>query len=341
MNRNYHSHALDGLKLLFMLLIVVHHSNYYHTILRHAYMGVDLFFMISGFLLMHTMIRKPQMNTGGYFLSRICKLYPHYLFSFAAMFLSTSVYKAGTITLPLVLHSVPEMLLVQNLGFFSGGVNYPCWYLSVLVFAGTLVFFVGRILPRRGFNILAGFCATVTYGYILYSTGGSMETFATVGIFYLPFWRGMAGLFCGTLLYQLHDALQTFFRKYVNCFRVMELTSLTLVVVLMFFPGQVDGLILLCVFLLLLAVGSEGSVIERGANCAVVKNSIHYEYAVFLNHAFVIGVVKKFFVERFNFPAPFNLALLLAALVIYSVITENFISNLVRLLTHNEISRTV
>ena len=330
MNHNRRSYAMDGLKLLFMLLIVVHHSSYYYDRLHHAYMAVDLFFMISGYLLIRTLRAKPQMGVGGYFLSRICKLYPHYLLSFAAMFLSTSVYKSGTITPAMLLRALPEMLLVQNLGIFIGGVNYPCWYLSVLVFAGVLIFFLGKKLPQGWFNALAVICAAVSYGFILHFTGGRMETFATVGMFYLPFWRGVAGLFCGTLLYQLHNTLQPVFRKYAGIFRVIELTSLTLAVVLMFFPGQVDGPILLCIFLLLLSVGSEKSVIERGSNCAAVKASIHYEYAVYLNHAFVIGMVKKLFVERFGFIAPINLAVLLTALVIYSVITQTLVTRAVQ-----------
>lgn len=337
MNHNRHSHALDSLKLLFMLLIVIHHSNYFHA-LSHAYMAVDLFFMISGFLLMHTMIRKPEMNTARYLLSRLSKLYPHYLLSFAAMFLATSAYKDGSITLTKVLYSLPEMLLIQNLGIFSGGVNYPCWYLSVLIFASILIFFLGRVLSRQLFQTISILCACVSYGYILYFTGGSMETFATVGVFYLPFWRGMAGLFCGTLLYQLHGVLPVVFKKYRNGFLCLELVTLAASIVLMFFPGQVDGLILVCLFLLLLSIGSEYSFLERYSANSAISVAIRYEYAVFLNHAFVIGMVKKLFVERFCFPNPVNLAVLLSSLVIYSVITETFVSKTAQLL-HQKIKK--
>ena len=320
------SYALDGLKLLFIFLIVMHHSSYFSEILRHAYMAVDLFFMISGFLLMRTLISKQQMGTGAYFRSRISKLYPHYLLAFAAMFISVSVYKDEPINLNLILHSLPELLMIQNLGIFAGGVNYPCWYLSVLVYASILLFFLGRKLPRRWFNTIAVLCSCLSYGYILYFTGGKMETFATVGVLYLPFWRGMAGLFCGTLLYQLHGALPAVFKKYRNSFLCLELVTLAASIMLMFFPGQVDGLILVCLFLLLLSIGSEYSFLERYSANSIISVAIRYEYAVFLNHAFVIGMVKKLFVERFRLPDPVNLAVLLSVLVIYSVITETFVS---------------
>lgn len=34
-------HAIDGLKLLFIFLIVIYHSHYVHNALHHAYMAVD------------------------------------------------------------------------------------------------------------------------------------------------------------------------------------------------------------------------------------------------------------------------------------------------------------
>lgn len=319
-------HALDGLKLLFMFLIVMHHSGYFSENLHHAYMAVDLFFVISGFLLMRTLISKPKMDTGTYFRSRIRKLYPHYLLSFTAMYIAVSVYKGEPFNLNTILHSLPELLMIQNLGIFEGGVNYPCWYLSVLVYASVLLFFLGRLLPRRWFNTIAVLCSCFTYGYILYFTGGKMETFATVGVFYLPFWRGMAGLFCGTLLYQLHGSLQPVFRRHIKQFQALELTMLGVSVVMMFCSRKADGLILVSSFILLLAVGSEGSVWEHWMESPFVSAAIRYEYAVFLNHAFIIGLVKKLVPAHFSLPPMVKLAVLLVVLIPYSIITEIFVS---------------
>lgn len=323
MNQNRRSHAMDGLKLLFMLLIVVHHSGYYFDVLHLAGTSVDLFFMISGYFLYHALQKKPNLGAGTYLLDRYRKLYPHYFLSFVVMFLSTSVYRVGTITLDMLLRALPEILLVQNLGFFWGGVNYPCWHLCVLIYAGTLVFFLGRKLPKKCFHALGLFCAIVAYVYILcFPLDGKIEPFRTVGVFYLPFWRGMAGLFCGALIYELHGSLQPVFRKYAAVFRVLEIASLIGSIALMFSSGLVDILIVICFFVLLLCVGSESSVLERLFHHPAVAASIRYEYPVFLNHAFVTGILRKLFVDHFGFPAPVNLAVLLIVLVVYSVITE-------------------
>ena len=332
MTHNYRSHAMDGLKLLFMLLIVVHHSGFYSGIFHHGYVAVDLFFMISGYFLQQTLQNKPHLHTGSYFLSRLRKLYPHHLFSFLVMFLATEVYRSGKISAVMLLVHLPEVLLVQNIGIFTGNVNYPCWYMSVLVFASLLVFYLGKKLPVKWFGTVAAICAAVVYSFILCYTGGSMETFAKLGVFYLPFWRGMAGLFCGSLLFLLHKRLCPLFARYSGAFRVLEIASLLILVSLMFFNPMTDGLILICIFLLLLCIGSGASVLERLCNCAAVKVAIRYEYPGFLNHAFVIGMVKKLFSDRFAFPPLVYLMVLLVALVIYSVITEAFVRKAMELL---------
>lgn len=336
MNHKNRTFALDGLKLLFMLLIVLHHSTYWKDIFHHGYMAVELFFVTSGYFLMRTLDHKPHMSAGTYMRSRLSRLYPHYLLSLVVMFLSTSVYRAGTITLPMVLRSIPELLLVQNLGIFSGGVNYPCWYLSVLFFAGALIFLLARKLPRKWFNVLGAVCAVSSYSAILVYARGSMETFARIGVFYLPFWRGMAGLFCATLLYQSHALLQPVFRKFARLFQVMEVLSLGAIIGLMFVPGRTDGPILLLILLLLLCVGSECSVVERLSDNPFVARAIHYEYAVFLNHAFVIGMVRKICQERLGLPPFINLPILLIALVVYSVMTQHFVSKATSVLFHRK-----
>ncbi len=325
MTHNRRSHAMDGLKLLFMLIIVVYHSGYFYDHFQRGYMAVELFFMISGYMLMRTLRNKPQLTTGAYYRNRLVKLYPHYLFSFLVMFLATSVYRAGTISWSMLLRSLPEMLMVQNLGIFPGGVNYPCWYLPVLVYGGMLVFFLGRSLSRKWFCILGTICSIAVYSFILSLTGGKMETFARVGIFYLPFWRGVAGLFCGAILYELHELLQNVFQKYSTAFRVIELSGLVGAIGLMFCHSVFDGPILISIFFLLLSVGSEKSILEQWSQCHFVSGAIQYEYAVFLNHAFVISMVGKVIVARFD-PSPvLKLTILLVALVGYSIVTETLI----------------
>lgn len=153
-----------------------------------------------------------------------------------------------------------------------------------------------------------------------------METFDTVGVFYLPFWRGVAGLLCGMLLYQLHRKLPLQSAYLLQSMQILELLALALSVGLMFHPGQVDGVILIGLFVLLICSGNPKSVIERVSNCAAVRWGIRYEYAVFLNHAFVIGMVRKVFGDFLGVSAPIQFFAVLVFTVIYSVATQKLVN---------------
>lgn len=137
MSRKYG--AINLFKVIFILLIVVHHSDYMEGVLQRGYIAVEYFFMISGFFLCKMAESKKEMSVWTYTKRRFIKLYPHYIFSFIIIFIAYLVYLAvGLIkTKEIFTRCIPEIFLVQNIGikYSEGGLNYPCWYMSVLFYA--------------------------------------------------------------------------------------------------------------------------------------------------------------------------------------------------------------
>ena len=90
-------HFLDGLRGIASLMIVVHHaftSNIARFISRShipfsgelfgqtTQSGVDLFFVLSGVVLLRPYLRKNRkLNTGDYFFRRLKRIYPPYFFA--------------------------------------------------------------------------------------------------------------------------------------------------------------------------------------------------------------------------------------------------------------------
>jgi peptidoglycan/LPS O-acetylase OafA/YrhL len=87
---------LDSLRFFAFLLVLVHHSPYmksvviWRTISKYGWMGVDLFLCLSAFLfakLLYTEYQKQgDINIGYFYLRRALRIWPLYLFFFAAMF---------------------------------------------------------------------------------------------------------------------------------------------------------------------------------------------------------------------------------------------------------------
>ena len=134
--------ALDGLRAVAVLVVVVHHipaivPSFNSTRPAGGYFGVDIFFVLSGFLITALLLRE-QVNTGSvrfraFYARRALRLLP-------ALVILLVVYDlyVWTTGLPLhaaVAHAVSILFYVQNLPhpFFHGATPAfgPLWSLAV------------------------------------------------------------------------------------------------------------------------------------------------------------------------------------------------------------------
>ena len=60
MRENTRFHQLDSLRLLFALVVMVGHLVNIHPIVPNWWMSVELFFVLSGFVLAHALAAHPQ-----------------------------------------------------------------------------------------------------------------------------------------------------------------------------------------------------------------------------------------------------------------------------------------
>jgi peptidoglycan/LPS O-acetylase OafA/YrhL len=74
--------ALDGLRGLSILAVIWHHTGEHSGILAKGYLGVDLFFAISGLLITSLLLREQgrtgTISLGGFYLRRTLRIFPLY-----------------------------------------------------------------------------------------------------------------------------------------------------------------------------------------------------------------------------------------------------------------------
>jgi peptidoglycan/LPS O-acetylase OafA/YrhL len=74
--------TLDGLRGLSILAVIWHHSGEHQGILAKGYLGVDLFFAISGMLITSLLLREQgrtgTVSLGGFYLRRTLRIFPLY-----------------------------------------------------------------------------------------------------------------------------------------------------------------------------------------------------------------------------------------------------------------------
>jgi len=79
---NYYP-ALDGLRGLAIILIILHHNFGYFSIFRPAWISLDLFFVLSGFLITGILLKKrdTQYFLRNFYARRVLRIFPIYYLS--------------------------------------------------------------------------------------------------------------------------------------------------------------------------------------------------------------------------------------------------------------------
>lgn len=170
-NDNARIDALTGIRALAALAVVGYHFNAEFSMLIPGWsslnglvaqggLGVDLFFLLSGFILTHTYWAKfAQMRRAGYLKFvwfRFARIYPAYLAALLAAMGIVAVAKFRGLPFSAASYPpealVPEFFLV--LGWWDpvrlgGGWNYPDWSVSAEWFAYLFVFPLAMMLVHR------------------------------------------------------------------------------------------------------------------------------------------------------------------------------------------------
>ena len=238
---------LDFFKIILIILIVIHHSPYCKV---RGYVAVEYFFIVSGYFMIQTFEHYKTMDTWSYLKKRLKRLYPHYIFSFFVMYLAVNRLEAFKFSN--IVRGIPEIFLLQSVGFFKGGFNQPLWYLSVLVTASAVLFFLLKKLPIKIYNFMAILCIVIVYSYLLYC--GKIEVWGKCSIFYIPWWRGTTDIFIGTLIYQLMDRLNQYIYKYVIEIHIIEIICTVLLIMCICIKDNeiLDFVAVLCIIVLVM-----------------------------------------------------------------------------------------
>lgn len=128
---------IDGIRFLAILLVVVFHTHGYfanktanlypgaaeshtwlHSLLSKGDRGVELFFVLSGFILCmpfaHRYINNgKEIKLGKYYLRRVTRLEPPYILAITGIFI-----------LQLVTHQYPELSLIQKMQHYFASLTY-------------------------------------------------------------------------------------------------------------------------------------------------------------------------------------------------------------------------
>jgi peptidoglycan/LPS O-acetylase OafA/YrhL len=321
--------ALDTLRGSAAILVATYHFHGDWTNWQHMWSGhlaVDLFFVLSGFVIAHRYICGPDAISRIEFIGRrLIRLYPLHIFSLLtfvcaalAVWHTLPDYKQGPFAILL-----ENLTLTQNVGF-NGELtyNYPNWSVSVEFWVSVIVFLlISRHTSIYVLALVACFGLLVIYWNV---PSLDVDAFNLYGYVNGGLVRGASSFLLGVLSYRLF--LHEGFRRIPTGYLEAPLIAVILAMIFIWASanGQID---FVAPFVFMLAVpvfAREEGVVSRLLSKASYLGTI--SYSIYLNQITVAMLFLAYVGRRFAIESELvSLALYLAVLTIYSHFTYLYV----------------
>lgn len=328
-------YSIDLFKLIFAYFIALGHFGIELT--PGAEATVQIFFIISGFFLAKKFYSKraKQENDGynqwNYTLDHVKSLYPHYLFSLLVLACYNLVQPVITLLTQFDVQQfgviaqriyglIPELVFLQNAGFFEGGINYPLWQVCVLLIGGYFVYGALCINEKRSRQFL--FPAAILMIQTLLKNGA--DIWGAVGFFHVPILRAISPMCIGVLTYHFTT---TQYYEMLKSKTVLYNSMSVLLLAAIFMLGEYQNIFLITFPAVLLAMYDENSWLNKVFNRPYFAKFGEFSYAIYLNHALIINIGFRVLFPLINTWIGRELSVImqgviyLVVLTLYSVVT--------------------
>lgn len=318
--------SIEAFRFIFMLIICIWHYQSTEA-LAHGYMAVEFFFMLSGVLMFFSANKEEALGTFEYTMKKVKRFAPDCLLLIVYVNLRHMILPAllgrKELDVSWLLQALPESLFLQNIGIYTGGVNFPMWYVSVLLFGGAFVYALLRFDKRLTVSIILPMIVLVGYTYIFsMNKRGRIDSFDLHGGIYTPMLRGVCGISLGVVL----GYIFVLKKQYILCVKTwvidaLGMISLCLFLIFAIFPTSqsYDRYLLIVVPFLLLACFMESSLFNKlfSSSCFSILGG--YSWQMLVYHGRIIIPLYVLLKTAFKFAIPLWLDLLLFSIVCVGV----------------------
>lgn len=202
---------IDGLRALAILAVVIYHA--FPTVLTGGFVGVDIFFVISGYLISKIIFKGVSTNSFSvydFYVRRVRRIFPALLIVLLSSFIAAWVIMMGAEFKVLCKHMIAGLSFVQNFmmysesGYFDATVETKplmhLWSLGVeeqfYLFFPISIIVLSKVASRLAYAIAVTFVGLCSFGFgLLYISD------TPAGVFFLPQYRVWELLFGSLLAY--------------------------------------------------------------------------------------------------------------------------------------------
>lgn len=289
---------VELLRFLLAALVMLYHGNDLINagggvkIIRCGHLAVDVFFMLSGYLMMRSIARQEDggtvMSTPRFLMHKVKAFFPELVIATlvaCGVLICADGATAGSCICCLnsVFKDISLLKMCNLVSPTAGIVNGPTWYLSSMVLAMGLLY---PLLKRCGVTALLVGAALCILGCIIVETGTLASPYEWMGFTYKGNLRAFADLALGAAAYPAAQAMlrHKFPPVYKGLMACAKYTLLTFAFACICLTGKYSGAFLIAAWLyLVLAFG--GNTLD----CALFRNKLvlflgRFSLPLYLSH---------------------------------------------------------
>ena len=332
MNKKRHFTSLDSLRGFAALFVVFLHSYWNHdfyflNFIRNSYLFVDLFFILSGFVIIynyHDKLLDDSISIKQFILKRFYRLWPlHFsillvfLFLEFAKFIFFTHFGISGTNIPFSENNgiafFANLFFLQSFNTFQDATfNGPSWSISVefftyIFFAVSIIMFKNKINLYKYFSLIV----IIISSYFLYFKIGHLSVTHDFG-----FIRCLFGFFSGIIIFYLYNSsLNSYSRiKNINYFTwtIIELFIIFFLIYSLSWKDEVNrldfisfALFFITIYIFIFSKGFVSKLLNYRLFTYLGKISfsiymVHYFYSILLNNFLKIYYKAPFIIDKWG-----------------------------------------
>lgn len=298
-----HNGIISFWKFMFSIMIVIYHlklaTNDKNVILKSGYIGVEFFFIVSGYLMTKGALNKKEdtsdigKETFQYLRNKIKVFFPFMLVAFLITLSINIIFKGYSISN--VVNSVWNLFFLETSGIKTTQVVAQSWYISAMLISMLILYPFIRKYKKNFVYLIAPIIVIFIGGWISY-TYGTLNGWQHTGILYKSLLRAFFELALGSILYEVSiKVMEINFNKIGRCIlTLVEIIGFVSIFLIANIPNSKYDFIALAFMSISVIIAFTGKTMFYH----VANNRLFYyleklSLPVYLNHQWVIELVKR------------------------------------------------